>query len=412
MLNKLFGGKKDKESEAAAPPAAPSARLAPRTARVPQIKQGSVLRQAEDAQAAEQRAKATMAAVSEAVSKNSHPTPKLPESAGEAGEAAALFASDETKQAIDLLVTHLNKTSGRAPAEIWFMLMDAYQALNQQAAFEKSAALFAQCFKTSPPSWEPALASSKPQNVMGRNVLIVEGLPSMVHAEKLKDFVAASRETKQAKLDLSRARLDEDGDRRSTDLQMLLALMRRLRRYQVQTLLMGENQLVEVLRTVIQKDLVAVHPDLYWELLLEFLQWRGQEDAFDDLALAYARRFGKSAPGYDPEGVVAHAPDDVSAPTHVPADATLVPSEVIEDREMDRLCADIQSVFRKETSVRLNFHGVRRVTFDAGLALASCLSALDLNPAQVVVASPSQLVIGLFDITGVSGLVRYEKRRR
>lgn len=451
MFEKLFGKKEDKsqkgtqlstaaQSEPASAPAsrpATPARTQPgssstntSSAAAASVVSGSapaspsprtpVLRVAEDALLAEERARSAMAAVAAAASPPPPPKIDLPEDAGVREQAAAYFAAGEHKRAIDLLVGHLNKTAGKAPKSIWFMLMDAYQALGQQAAFEKSAWLFADFFKTSPPSWETLpspSASPSPGPAMGRNVLVVDGLPSRAHPEKLKDYVAAARQAKNAKLDLSRTRLDEDHAQRSDDLKVLLQLMRRLRRHQVPTLLMGENQLVEVLRTVIQQDLPVPQADLYWELLLEFMQWRGQEDAYEDLAIEFAKKFGRSAPGYEFSGVIALAPDDQPAPSPVSTERALDPPAVLDDAAMEIWCERLELELGPcpptlDTPANLDFGKVRMVSFSAAGAFASRLNQWGWDSDAVVVVHPSELVSALFDITGVSGQVHIQPRKR
>lgn len=422
MFEKLFGGKKDERKSEASRKDEPRPRsavdrapLRPSPAReapapTPRLHVG------EESLAAEERARAAIAAIHAAVPAPSARTVVLPEHAGVREEAAALFAVGEHKQAIDRLVGALNKSAGNSPKSIWFMLMDAYQALGQQAAFEKSAALFAGFFKTSPPSWEGAAeappAAATTGGAVGRNVLILDGQPAQIHPEKLKDFVAAAREEGRARLDLSRSRFDEDHSQRVDDLRILLTLMRRLRRHQVSTLLMGENQVVEVLRTVIQRDLPVPSAELYWELLLEFMQWRGQEEAYEDLAIQYGGRFGRSAPGYELGGVVALAPTEaVEEAPHGAAGVT--PPRMLDEGAMERWCVSLEGQLpHGEGVLWLDFGHVAHVSFDAAVLLASRLKAWALPAEQISVEHPSELVTALFEITGVAAQATLLPRRR
>ncbi len=422
MLKKLFGKKDDKETGAASqvpsrsssaasvppsrPPAAP---LAPRSpVAAPALRN-------EEGVAAEARARAAMAAVAAAV-QPAHTIEDfgLGEGAGVREEAAARFSAGEHKMAIDLLVQQLNRTKGNSPKAIWFMLMDAYQALDQQAAFEKSAALYASFFKTSPPSWEGETVRSIPGqgSAMGRNVLVLDGFPSQIHPEKLKDFLSVSRNLGQARLDLSRTRLDEDHIQRVEDLKALLGLMRKLRRYEVKVLLMGENQLVEVLRTVIQKDLPVPSADQYWLLLLEFMQWRGQEAAFDELALSYASRFLISAPGFEFSGVIAEAP--VEKPPEAPAEGDgLTPPVNLDEGAMAVWCDRIEAALpMAEPPLVIDFSHVRQVSFHAAGDLAARLTRWNRPADTFSLVGPSELISALFEITGVTPQVILEARKR
>lgn len=377
------------------------------------------MRVSEEAAEAEARARAAMASIAAAAA----PPPvksapmELSDGAGVREQAAAYFSVGEEKRAVDLLVQHLNKTSGNAPREVWFMLMDAYQAMGQQAAFEKSARLFADFFNISPPSWVdvPGRVTSVP--AVGRNVLVMDGLPSQAHPEKLKDYISAARKANHAKLDLSRTRMDEDHAQRSDDLRVILNLMRRLRRYHVPTLLMGENQLVEILRGVIQQDLPVPQPTLYWELLLEFMQWRGQEEAFEDLAVSYAKKFGLSAPGYEFSGSIALAPDDQAESSLVPGDVSLAPPPRLDDGAMEKWCERLEVEFAShppsiDEPLRIEFEHVQSVSFSAAGLLAARINQWGLPPESLMFSSPSELVLALFEITGVQGLVHFIPRKR
>lgn len=415
MLNKLFGKKDPKESSAVSqppsrvPPKAPAPRpAAPVPAPAPAVRN-------DDGALAEARAKeaiASMAASAPVVHTNQELG--LDEDAGIREQAAARFAAGEQKMAIDLLVQQLNRTRGQSPKAIWFMLMDAYQALDQQAAFEKSASMYAEFFKTSPPSWESEKQLGVPGQgtSMGLNVLVLDGNPSQIHPEKLKAFVSESRRVQHARLDLSRTRLDEDHVQRVEDLKALLGLMKKLRRHEVNVLLMGENQLVEILRTVIQKDLPVPNADQYWLLLLEFMQWRGQESAFDELALQFAGRFGVSAPGFEADGVIAQAPVESTASVDEESEG-LVPPAVLDEAAMDLWCARVEAALPGlEPPLVLDFRSVRQVSFHAAGDLAARLTRWARPAETYSVVGPSELVVALFEITGVAPQVVIEARKR
>ena len=421
MLKKWFGGKDEKESgvpsqaparaskpsqsgsHASRPPASTPTRSEP----VPVLKN-------DEGAAAEARAKAAMATMAAAMPiTRTMKDLGLEEDAGVREEAAARFAAGEQKMAIDLLVQQLNRTRGQSPRPIWFMLMDAYQALDQQAAFEKSASMYADFFKTSPPSWEGESTEKKGLGAsMGLNVLVLDGNPAQIHPEKLKAFLSESRRAQHARLDLSRTRLDEDHVQRVEDLKALLALMRKLRRDEVQVLLMGENQLVEILRTVIQKDLPVPSADQYWLLLLEFMQWRGQENAFDELALQFADRFRLSAPGFEMSGIIAQAPVEAAAPAPE-SESGLLPPAVLDEGAMEQWCGRIETALpMADPPLVLDFRAVRQVSFHAAGDFAARLMRWGRSPDTFSLTGPSELVVALFEITGVAPQVAIEARKR
>src|SRR5690606_30740197 len=124
-------------------------------------------------------------------------------------------------------------------------------------------------------------------------------------------------------------------------------------------------------------------------------------------------RFGRSAPGYEMDGVVAAAPMDTA-----PASSSegLEPPPTLDEAAMEQWCDRIERLTPAaptlEKPLRLDLAGVRMVAFGAAGILASRLRQWAWPPAAVVLEAPSELVWALFDITGVSGQAHIQPRRR
>lgn len=323
-------------------------------------------------------------------------------------EAAALYAAGRAQEAAKVLTGSMQASRGQVERPVWYMLFDLYQATDQHVAFERLAMLFARAFNASPPAWETWTSAAS--SLQGRNVLVVDGFPSTMNQDKIVDFVAAARQARQARLDLSRTRFETDASAVDS-IERLTNLMARLRRYRVRTLLMGETRLLEELRILIHQELAQSRPA--WLLTFEILQWRGEEQQFETLALEYATRFEQSAPGFEPDGVIALNPDDDQdqAPERELTVDLLAP-ERLEASNIDPFIAAIDERLRRFGAARLDFSRQRLLTFDAATSLAAFLSALGVSPGRIVAVRPTELSLAILEMSGSMAYLGVESRKR
>jgi anti-anti-sigma regulatory factor len=335
-------------------------------------------------------------------------------------EAAIVFAGGEEKAAADMLIAFLKQTNGQANRRVWFMLLDLYQALDEKVQYEKLSLMFASRFGTSPPSWEEAIGDSVEKSRMsqknaasaGRNVLIVDGPATDQIAPKAKDFIAASREMKSCKLDISRMKMDQSTIEGIAALQSIMA---QLRKYKVAATLMGENHVAAWLQKKLDASKVSpnANDSPYWMLSLEILQWRGMMDSFEEQSLDYTITYEISGPGWEPSGVmtIESAKEEELAPASVGGDM-IEPDEVISDVSIQRLQELINASLVEKGEARLDFRRVRRMEFSSAGTFLNILSLLGDKGKKVVIVNPSELILALGDVVGFGQCVTLEERKR
>jgi ABC-type transporter Mla MlaB component len=321
-------------------------------------------------------------------------------------EAAALFAAGETRNAIQTLLTELNQKMGNVDRPVWFLLLDIYQTQGEATNYERVAELFSKKFNTSPPAWDP-YEEKRAVEGAGRNALVIDGPPSVVSEEKIRDFVRASKKAGSSRLDLSRLRLDVADPEMHQGLGRLCSTMALLRQARVKALLMGETSLVQK----INHDIEAGHLDdatsqPLWLFLLECLQWRGEEERFETLAERFAIHFFLSPPGYEPEGAVAIPPSSQRAPS-----AFQLP-DMVDLSDLERLYSDIDHQLGERGRAEIDLRPVRRMTYEAATQLADFIRRLKIAPASVAFTNATEILSALFDITGLSSLVSVVGKKR
>lgn len=337
-------------------------------------------------------------------------------------EAAVLHADGEPRQAVSLLINRINETKGGCGIWIWLLVLDLYRVSNSQAPYEKLALHFAQQTGTQAPSWE-AQDGSRPQarktGGSWRNALIMEGSPLAVDEEKIRDWIQASREAGSSRLDLSRMRLDGVDDEARKEGRRLLDLMQRLRRTATPTLLMGETDLASRLDRRIEgggqnREIETV----WWELRLELHQWRGEEEAFDELAGKYATRFLFCPVDYDPRGALAISPGDEEAQQAVETDTDVLemPFQVTEARSMIDW---INKHWEEGKDANISLGKCGRMSLSAARDLAQFLLAKygigspgesNTVKQQLTFLETSPLLAALLEATGVSSYAKVKHR--
>jgi ABC-type transporter Mla MlaB component len=321
-------------------------------------------------------------------------------------EAAALFAAGETRTAVEVLLQELNSKAGQVPKPLWYMLLDFYQAQNQHGSYERVAELFSKQFRASPPAWDP-FEEKKTVEGAGRNALVIDGSPSMVSEEKIRDFVRASKKAGSSRLDVSRLRLDPADPTMISGLARLCSTMALLRQARVKALLMGESALVQTLH----HDIEAGHLDApdrqpLWLFLLECLQWRGEEERFEDLALRFAVHFSLSPPGFEAEGAIAQHPSSQRQ------EVSFRLPDLVDSADLERLYASIDTQLGERGRAEIDLRPVRRMTYEAATELADFVRRLKVAPASLSFGNATEILIALFDITGLSSLVNITPKKR
>lgn len=333
-------------------------------------------------------------------------------------EITNIYAEGDSKTAIELLEAILNKNRGQVEKKFWFMLMDLYQITNQQQKFEKSAILFANVFKSSPPSWTNSQSSGN-NSIVGKNVLLISNSLNMNEVNRFKEFLKNAKEKKFARIDASKLKLetsDIDG------LNLLLRTMYDLRKYKVLSVLMGENNLINIAQQYInynedtKKHLLerfVAHEQIFWLLYLEVLQWKGRIDEFHEVAMEYAMKFEISPPGWDDKGVMKVEEESIKKSL---MEEEVAMEKVFTSNNINTLFAIISNKIQKSNKVEIDFSAVERIEFSSTGALGHYLQQLSIEDStknvRVTLKHPNELVYSLLELAGITQFLNVIKKAR
>lgn len=328
----------------------------------------------------------------------------IPVNTNQKQESAIYFSQGDNSKANEILVRFLKSEEGRDDKQAWFMLMDSYQISNQALAFEQLSSLYADLFKISPPAWE-SFHSKKSQNASGRNALIMEGSPSNLSLYKIKDMMSSVKDLKRSRFDFSRMVLERT-EEEIDGLSKLVDLMVKVKKLQFPILLMGETELVNNAVYNIRKK--NYPGKLEWLFVLECLQWRGEEEVFEELALLFAEQFDESPPGFEKWAILAEKPKD-----EIQEIGGLDLPKIIDLPHIEKIIENIKMHQHQDVKeIKLDWSQVERMTYDAATFFASFLNNNSKENPKIIMIKPHEIMVVLWEITGIFSQVKIQSKKR
>lgn len=337
-----------------------------------------------------------------------------------AEEVATIFSEGENDMCIALLKEHIESNRKKADPKIWFMLMDIYQIMNNQEAFNSLAMEFAQAYSASPPSWfGNSREEEREMAGGGQNMLILEPTLRDESIQKFRDFLRSAKEEKFCRINVSQCKFEQNDIKH---IEKILKLFTDLRRAKVTSILMGDNNLIKFCKTYIspengeERTLKAeflAHEQVIWLLYLEVLQWKGLESEFEEAALNYAEKFEISPPGWEPDGIMTFRP---SIKELSEEDIEVEFDSNLNSNNVDKVLDYINEQFDLGNDAVINCAKIDRIDFGAAGAISFHIQELWGNPQysdkKVIFKYPNQLVIALLDMVGCAEFVVIEERMR
>lgn len=336
-------------------------------------------------------------------------------------EIATLYAENETKHATEILLKFINVHKGNVDKRFWYLLMDIYQFTNQKQFFEKAAASFANTFSISPPSWI-AMEEAKKTVMAGRNVLTLDGVLQMSFSDKFKDFIKAAREEKFCRIDASRTKFEQS---EVGAIELLLKSMGELRKHKVLSVLLGENNIIQLCKQYINpnkenKNLnqTFTHNEpLFWLLNLEVLQWRGRFEDFESLALEYAMKFEQSPPGYEESGVM-RVEESVIKRNMEETDSEHLKlvERNINSSNLGLLFEIIEGQLKLGNKAEVELAHVERIDFASAGSIAHYLQDIQLKEEysnkKIIFQNPNEPILALLEMVGVTEFLEIDAKQR
>lgn len=310
-------------------------------------------------------------------------------------EAAVLYANGNDEEALALLEAAVPNEGSAVGEGAWLMLLDLYRLGGHRQRFESRVLDYATRFERSPPSWadlSPAAGKAKACQVPLVNL---NGQLSAAAAKQFEQIAAIARRSGGVRIDVSKVRGVDDAG-----CGVWRRLLAELAAERLGVTLLNVQSLADVLGKRVEAGRAEARDT--WLMLLELLQYAGDQARFEDLAVAYAVTFEESPPSWERRvglAPVALAPVAAVPATAVDPDAFAFEGELIGagNETLKRLAA-----FASERrQLRIDCARLRRIDFVCAGTLFNILVTLQAQGKLISLVNVNAMVAGLLRVMSV-----------
>lgn len=343
-----------------------------------------------------------------------------------AEQAAIMFASEQTNDAIMVLNTAISDPNNQA-TEVWLMLLEIYQQQQNKTKYDEIALRFSIKFERTAPAWRAAANTprSSSRTPAAQAIVINDGentyfgFVGNLNTEKIQTQLQILQQMvlKNASVRIDFSQL-VDLDAGAT--QALLRFMTSKHKAAFQW--SGLSNIVNLLQNKIEVMRREESEIPYWVLLIEVIGLQGNQDAFENIAVDYAITYEVSPPSWDAKKYaidpkqIPIAGEVFSPPSLEPAgeqaaeelDHTFILHGVINNENQ---LADLREYANHETKLTLDFHDVQRMDFICAGSLLNKIMAFMAQGKQISIVAPNELIIGLFKVMGITEMATIVRRK-
>ncbi|MBC9072648.1 STAS domain-containing protein [Thauera sp. CAU 1555] len=307
-------------------------------------------------------------------------------------EAAVLYANGGVGDAEKVLNAVLDDPSGNAGEGLWMMLLDLYKLTGQRQRFESRVLDYATRFERSPPPWEDLSSqAARPRGDVAPLINLSGNLNGQA-APQFQQIGIIGRKSGTIRIDLTRLRsVDDDG------CKLFLQLLQSLAADRVKVSVLKCSQLVNMLEGQVSAGRAENREA--WLLMLEMLQYTGEEERFEQFAVDYAITFEESPPSWAPKVQEAMSASDAGATEEKVRDGFRLEGEITgsQGESIRKLAA----YAAERQSVDVDCAQLRRMDFVSAGTLFNILATLQAQGKLVVLHKVNAMVAALLRVMGV-----------
>lgn len=309
-------------------------------------------------------------------------------------EAAVLYANGSDDDALAVLEAAIGAEGGSEGGEgAWLMLLDLYRLRGERQRFESRVLDYATCFERSPPPWQDLSGAAGKAAGTELPLVNLNGQLSASAERQFAQLAKIARGSGGVRIDVSNVRGVDDAG-----CAVWCGLLAGLAAERLKVMLVNVQALAEVLSQSVRPGEAQARDT--WLMLLELLQYAGDQARFEDVAVDYAVTFEESPPSW--EGRVAASRGVAERPCEAPqAD----PDVFVFERE---LCGAANETLKRfaafaadRREVEVDCRRLRRIDFVCAGTLFNILATLQAQGKLVRLRDVNAMVAGLLRVMSV-----------
>lgn len=307
-------------------------------------------------------------------------------------EAAVLYANGDVAEAERTLDAVLDDPAAEAGDGTWLMLLDLFRLTGQRQRFESRVVDYATRFERSPPPWVD-LSPQGERRASLPPMINLSGKLSAQAAPQFQQIAIIGRKSGAIRIDFARLRSADAGG-----CALLRQALNQLAADRVKVSLLNCEPLAAVLAAQIAPG-AAENRDV-WLLLLEVLQFGGDQERFENLAIDYAVTFEESPPSW--EGRIAQpAAEPAPTPAAAPEQGDVFRFEGDLVGASSELLRRLAAFGAERSEITLDCAQLRRVDFVAAGMLFNILSTLRAQGRLIRMCNVNAMVGALLRVMSV-----------
>lgn len=308
-------------------------------------------------------------------------------------EVAVLYANGNARDAELLLEAVLNDETATAGEGLWMMLLDLYQLTGQRERFESRVLDYATRFERSPPPWVNLSSTPVRRKADVVPLINLTGALSAKADGQFKQMLVIGQKSGAIKIDLKRLRsIDETG------CKLLMEVIVQFARDRVKLFLINAGTLVSMLEGQLQCGCAEGRDT--WLLVLELLQYTGEYERFEELALDYAITFEESPPSWEPRPQPPAAVAASREEEHARSDDDPALEGELTGANNDSI-RRLASLASSRQTIEVDCSQLRRMDFVSAGTLFNILSSLQTQGKLVRLLNVNAMVGALLRVMGV-----------
>jgi ABC-type transporter Mla MlaB component len=310
-------------------------------------------------------------------------------------EAAVLYANGNDDEALALLETAVPSEGGAVGEGAWLMLLDLYRLGGHRQRFESRVLDYATRFERSPPSWQDLSPTAGRAKSALAPLINLNGQLSASAAKQFEQVAAIARRSGGVRIDVSKVRgVDDPG------CAVWRRLLGELAAERIGVTLLNVQSLADVLGKRVAAGRAEERDT--WLMLLELLQYAGDQARFENLAVDYAVTFEESPPSWERRGAPAPSPE---RPAPVVPTAQLDPDGFAFEGELtgagNETLKRLAGFASGRNQLKIDCARLRRIDFVCAGTLFNILVTLQAQGKLVSFVNVNAMVAGLLRVMSV-----------
>ena len=305
-------------------------------------------------------------------------------------EAAVLYANGSDDDALSVLEAAVGSEGGEGA---WLMLLDLYRLRGERQRFESRVLDYATLHERSPPAWEDLSGAAGKTAGTELPLVNLSGQLSAAAERQFAQLARIARRSGGVRIDVAKVHGVDDAG-----CAVWRGLLAGLAAERLQVTLVNVRALADILAQAVCPGQAQARDT--WLMLLELLQYAGDQARFEDLAVDYAVTFEESPPSWEGRG-------DGLRPAAVQAgeDPQADPDAFAFAGELCGAANDTLKRFAafaaERREVRVDCRGLRRIDFVCAGTLFNILATLQAQGKLVGLRDVNAMVAGLLRVMSV-----------